>query len=875
MESEDFTPELRLSPERTLYLYQSDYLSPDLKKIARLFANHPTKGLLFLAISDFENLPPSFHFWQTFARQLITHACKLTPLESGKLESIPVPSSSDLQSLLAKAPFMRGFEYLSEEVLISLWNQLENVLQNELKNFPGGLQDYLSQYSSRWNLLGRVCFHLAENKNDSKRPFAFLATYTHQLSHNSTPQHLPLKRALQASTQEKNLLLSLLIPVQKASTSPFIKNLVDSGDIFEAKAWTIKEAYQFLKDIPLMEESGVVIRVPNWWAPQKKARIKAEVHIGENSPSMLGLSGLLDFDVKLAVGDETLTKDEWKALQNTKDHLVKIRGQWVEIDRDKLKSVLSQWNTLKQAAREGISISEALRTIAGINASDATTDEWSEVKAGTWLKNTLEQLTKPQHSLPPLSHLQATLRPYQTKGVQWLFTLYQLKLGGCLADDMGLGKTIQVLSLLLAIQPHRSSKKPHLLIVPASLLGNWEKEAERFAPTLKIHLAHSSGKESDFSNADVVLTTYGLIHRSEYFKAKEWDLVILDEAQAIKNPTSKQTRSVKSLKSEARLALTGTPIENRLGDLWSLFDFISPGLLGTDKEFSSYAKHSDKNRFMASLRKLTQPYILRRLKSDKNIISDLPDKTEMKTYCTLSKRQIQLYQEAISDLEKQLEEAAGIHRRGLILSSLMRLKQICNHPAQTLGFGEYLEEESGKMGRLREICEAIYEKQEKVLIFTQFTEIIPPLLTFLTQIFHKEGLILHGGTPVAKRAELVENFQQPQGPPFFILSLKAGGTGLNLTQASHVIHFDRWWNPAVENQATDRAYRIGQKHPVLVHQFICQGTIEEKIDALIDSKKSISKQLLEGDGEISLTELSNEQVMQMVSLDLHRALKEE
>ena len=331
-----------------------------------------------------------------------------------------------------------------------------------------------------------------------------------------------------------------------------------------------------------------------------------------------------------------------------------------------------------------------------------------------------------------------------------------------------------------------------------------------------------------------------------------------------------------------RLALTGTPIENRLSDLWSLFDFLSPGLLGSDKEFSSYAKKSikdralpDYTRFIAALRKLTQPYILRRLKSDKTIISDLPDKTEMKTYCSLSKEQIRHYQQTISELAQKLEAAEGIHRRGIILSSLVRLKQICNHPDQSQGFGEYAEQASGKMIRLREICEGIAEKQEKVLLFSQFTEIIPPLFSFLTQIFGREGLILHGKTPVAKRASLVHNFQQDAGPPFFILSLKAGGTGLNLTKANHVIHFDRWWNPAVENQATDRAYRIGQKHPVLVHQFICQGTIEEKIDALIESKKNISKELLEGEGEFSLTEFSNEQVMKMVSLDIHRALTEE
>jgi non-specific serine/threonine protein kinase len=461
--------------------------------------------------------------------------------------------------------------------------------------------------------------------------------------------------------------------------------------------------------------------------------------------------------------------------------------------------------------------------------------------------------------------------------------LYQMRLGGCLADDMGLGKTIQILSLLLVIKSVRPPGKPHLLVLPASLLGNWQAEAARFAPSLKIAVAHSSSpqKEGGLEEVDLVLTTYGFVHRTDWLKAVEWDLVILDEAQAIKNPGAKQTLAVKGLLATTRLALTGTPVENRPGDLWSLFDFTSPGLLGSAKAFGDYAKRAGKDvaqeeraRFMTALRKLTQPYILRRLKSDKSIISDLPDKTEMKTWCHLSKAQIQLYREAVEELAKQLETAEGIQRRGLVLSSMMRLKQICNHPAQWLGFGEFSETESGKWSRLREICEAIAEKQEKVLIFTQFKEIIDPLFLFLTRLFGREGLVLHGDIPVSKRASLVDSFQQDRGPPFFLLSLKAGGTGLNLTRASHVIHFDRWWNPAVENQATDRAYRIGQKNPVLVHQFVCRGTIEEKIDALIESKKNLSKELLEGEGEISLTELSNEQVLQMVSLDLHRAMGE-
>lgn len=354
-------------------------------------------------------------------------------------------------------------------------------------------------------------------------------------------------------------------------------------------------------------------------------------------------------------------------------------------------------------------------------------------------------------------------------------------------------------------------------------------------------------------------------------------------AQSIKNPNTKQTMAIKKIPSQVRFILTGTPVENRLLDLWSLFDFVAPGLLGTSKAFSSYGKkNADANgttneqSFFASVRQIISPYILRRLKTDKTIIADLPDKTEVDTYCFLTKGQVALYQQTVEELEEKLSRTDRVEdrmaRRGLVLSYLMRLKQICNHPSQWLGHGEFDETKSGKFLRLRELCESIAAKQEKVLIFTQYREIIPALHSFLEGVFGRSGLILHGQTPVKERAKLVDAFQTEQGPPFFILSIRAGGTGLTLTHASHVIHFDRWWNPAVENQATDRAYRIGQKKNVLVHKFICRGTIEEKIDFMINQKKALASDLLQGSGEALLTEMTNDELMKVVSLDIHRAL---
>jgi non-specific serine/threonine protein kinase len=421
--------------------------------------------------------------------------------------------------------------------------------------------------------------------------------------------------------------------------------------------------------------------------------------------------------------------------------------------------------------------------------------------------------------------------------------------------------------------------------LPASLVANWKSEMERFTPALRAKFVHPSETPKDLlermaagpaqalQDADVVLTTYGMLLRQPWLLDVAWQLVVLDEAQAIKNPAARQTKTVKRLKADARIVLTGTPVENRLSDLWSLFDFLCPGLLGSPERFKKFVKTleaREQNRY-APLRGLVQPYILRRLKTDKQVIADLPEKTEMRAFCGLSKRQAALYSKLVEELADALEGLDGIKRRGLVLAYLMRFKQLCNHPSQLLGDGQFDPNESGKFDRLAEICEEIASRQEKTLVFTQFREMTEPLSAFLARIFGRAGLVLHGGTAVGRRKPLVDQFQRDDGPPYFVLSLKAGGTGLNLTAASHVIHFDRWWNPAVENQATDRAFRIGQKRNVLVHKFVCRGTIEEKIDALIEEKTQLAADLLEGGAERMLTEMTDAQLIQFVSLDIEKA----
>ena len=588
---------------------------------------------------------------------------------------------------------------------------------------------------------------------------------------------------------------------------------------------------------------------------------------------------------------EPLTAEEMATLLAGTETLVLLRGQWVEIDRPRLDRAMRRFQEVQDLAeQEGLTFAEAMRLLAGAEATGddepAAAAEWSHITAGAWLAETLKALRNPDGAgVDPGPALKGRLRPYQKAGVEWLHLLCGLGLGACLADDMGLGKTIQVLSLLLIQKRKRAARKPSLLVAPASLLANWAAEIERFAPELNARIVHPSAMSAEdlnqmtvegLSGLDLVITSYGSLLRMPVLGETSWRFVVLDEAQAIKNPNAKQTRAAKALQAEARIALTGTPVENHLGDLWSIFDFINPGLLGSAKEFGRTTKalaERPHNPY-GPLRDLVRPYILRRMKTDKTVITDLPDKTEVKALCPLSRKQAALYAETVADLAEALQDADGIRRKGIVLATLMRLKQICNHPSQWLNDGKWAEADSGKWARLREIAEVVAARQEKMLVFTQFREMTAPLAAYLGGIFGRTGLVLHGDTAVKNRRALVQTFQEDETVPFFVLSLKAGGSGLTLTAASHVVHFDRWWNPAVENQATDRAFRIGQKNNVLVHKFVCQGTVEEKIDALIEAKKGLSDDLLAGGDEINLTEMKDEDLLRMVALDLKSVMAE-
>jgi len=901
---------LSLTPKGHIIVIESDVNDIDTansvikdKKIIKAFSSSQEEGLYkLITINDFDNSkniwPNALIYWRNYINEYIKELCHQNP-DFDLKQIINIKNKKNSNWLLILPP-MLGAEYCTIDALEDIWLSFGEYLYEKISQNYNSIGEFLAKELPRWHQVGRVYFHLAENKQSMEKPFAFIATYATSLGADNKVKYTPLSVALNeyAGENNKKALLNLLQPINLAAKScSWLRELVNNNDIYHPLAWTEQEAFQFLKSVSILETAGLVVKLPNWW--KKRSRPIVQVTLGNNKNKCFSANELLNFDLNIVLDDKNLSQKELDAIMTSSSGLILLRGQWIEVDKDKLNQALEHWKAIqkKVSKEQGVSFVEGMRLLAGIQgaldesylSSDSDTMPWYGVQVNKKIKELLQQLQNPEEIKIniPKNLLKTELRSYQNIGVGWLNLLTGLGLGACLADDMGLGKTIQIIALLLMQKKHNIYNKPSLLILPASLLINWKNELKKFAPSIKALILHSSeisrselnkieeNLKDNISNVDIIITSYSGLLRQKWLNNITWNLIILDEAQAIKNPGSQQTKSVKKLQGRAKIALTGTPIENRLGDLWSLFDFICPGLLGSATVFKKFIKSLEKtdNNSYAILRKLVSPYILRRLKTDKKIISDLPDKTEVESWCKLSKVQAQLYKQSVDELAKLLESTEqGIKRRGLVLAYLTRLKQICNHPSQWLNDMEYIEHNSGKFIRLREICEEIYSRQEKVLIFTQYRGIIKYLQQFLATIFNTEGLKLDGNTPVKQRQNLVDAFQSETGSPFFVLSLKAAGTGLNLTAANHVIHFDRWWNPSVENQASDRAYRIGQKKNVLVHKFICKGTIEEKVNKLIESKKKLAGNILESGAEVMLTEMSDKELLNLVSLDINQAI---
>jgi len=651
-------------------------------------------------------------------------------------------------------------------------------------------------------------------------------------------------------------------------------------------------AFRFLRQTaPLLSGAGFGVLLPDW---VRKARLGLKITTrsrqaasasGAAQPAF-SMADLVDFRYDLALGDQELDADDLAELARLKVPLVRLRGQWVELDDRHLQAALK----FLQRDRAG-TMSAADAMLAGLRGLDETGHDLPVVgvDADGWLGDLLSGHA--DQRLAPAStpaSFRGELRPYQERGLAWMSFLGNLGLGGILADSMGLGKTVELLGLMAheresspaapaGMPAPAKASAPTLLICPMSLVGNWEREAERFTPDLRVHVHHGTDRLTGpelaeaLTAADLVITTYGVATRDrDALSQIPWRRVVCDEAQNIKNSATRQARAVRSLPAGSRIALTGTPVENRLAELWSIMEFTSPGLLGPTQQFRTrYAvpiERSGDAEATARLKRITGPFILRRLKTDKAIISDLPDKLEMKIWCNLTPEQASLYQATVTDMLAKIEAAPdGIERRGLVLATMAKLKQACNHPAHLLGDGSRLDGRSGKLARLEEICDEVIGGGEKALCFTQYAEFGRMLQPYLAGRLGCPVLYLHGGTPKRQRDAMVSRFQQETDPSVFILSLKAGGTGLNLTAANHVIHIDRWWNPAVEDQATDRAFRIGQRKDVQVRKFVCVGTVEERIDAMIEEKKALAERIV-GTGESWLTELSVAELRKVIAL---------
>ncbi len=838
------------------------------KQVATLLEEDKYGTLYHMTFQDTARDSPTAKFLKEVVQSFVRSLLASPEIEIAREKTKAVLDEDQIENLLSLCPFALGSEFVDEEWLKLQYDQLQHVFEKEATSFEGTMQLYFESLSQNLQTAQRIYFHLVENPLDEDNPFAFMATYATK-DQAGRVRHMPLAHTLIEYKDHQEELLALLSSLNKvADEVEYMQYLMDTGELFHPIKLNVKEAYTLLKAIPLIEKSGIKCRVPNWWK-KHYASVHLNVSAGEKKPSFFGLETLIALTPSLTINGHMLSQDDINYLLKQEEGLIFMKGQWVEVNHQKLQELLQ-----KMEHYDGtITLKEAL-TKDFVKDIDDDPDNGIEITNGKWLRNMMQEMRQPRHiqklSLP--EDFDATLRHYQQEGYNWLNIMYTFGFGACLADDMGLGKTIQVIAFLEKLREEDADAKC-LLVVPASLLGNWESEMRKFAPDLHYFILHSS-KIKDYQayqedNPYLTITTYGMASKIEGLSQRDWNVLILDEAQAIKNPITKQTKTMKKIPARFRIAMTGTPIENDYSNLWSLFDFLNKGLLGSFDQFKRFSKTiEDYPENTTKLRNLVSPFILRRLKTDKSIISDLPAKIEIVDHVNLSKRQIVLYKKQVEQLKEDIETAQGMERRGIVLSYITKFKQICNHPDQFNHDISFKAIDSGKYQMLKELCTTIYEKRERVLVFTQYREMCEPLSQYLASIFHKEGYIINGSTPIKKRTEIVNKFQSEHYIPYIVLTVKAAGTGLNLTAANHVIHFDRWWNPAVENQASDRAYRIGQKKKVFVHKLVSTGTIEEKIDELITSKQSLANNILSTNDQINIAEMSNDELINLFQLEV-------
>ena len=844
-----------------------------------------------------KNAPRAAEALQSFVGQVVDHAVR----EWGEhaLRGLPVPYPQHPASALTAGSDP------ARQVSAAWWQALwspESVValspgrQQELTRFYQAWQGWTCRSQPAADSSFRLCFRLEPPEGDGGSPDWALRYFLQATDDPSllVPAHDVWRErgnvlsylAHRFDHPQEKLLAGLGVA---ARLSPAIQRSL-KVECPEVTALTAQEAFSFLRETArLLEGLGFGVMVPPWWnKPDARLSVRVRLHGGSEGTrsGILSMDSVISYDWELALGDESLTREEFEQLAELKAPLVQVRGRWVLLQPDQIEAAIAFWE--RQQARSELALRDALGL--ALNAKTEVDGlAVGEVEADGWLAELLGRLGQGDQllTLETPGGFVGQLRPYQERGFSWLAFLGRWGLGACLADDMGLGKTIQAIALLLHEREQRrqvgSGVGPGtaLLICPTSLVGNWHREVGRFAPDLRVLIHHGSGRAegADFLEQsiqhDLVISSYGLARRDiDDLIQIHWSSIILDEAQNIKNPVTKQARAIRRLKGGHRITLTGTPIENRLSELWSIMAFLHPGYLGSLESFR-HAFVLPIERFQDQeaserLRRLVRPFILRRLKTDPRVIRDLPEKFEYKVYCNLTREQATLYEAvvraAMAGLLTSRGEQEGIRRRGQVLAMLTRLKQVCDHPALFLGDGSETPRRSGKLNRLCEMLEEVLAVGDRALIFTQYAQMGHLLQRHLQDTFAQEVLFLHGGTPQKQRDRMLTRFEEdPHAPGIFVLSLKAGGTGLNLMRANHVFHYDRWWNPAVENQATDRAYRIGQARDVQVQKLVCLGTVEERIDALIESKRALAESVI-GAGEAWLTELSTDDLREIVAL---------
>lgn len=818
------------------------------------------KGLFVfeLAFSKLKDLSQSVAFLRYIANEFVSAVIS----DPGfNLNAFPqsVQLCEQVTNLIVKSvPYAIGSEYVSNQWVDRIVALLNRAYISSCSLSGVKPSEFIASKRKETGIPSRIYFHLVENKQRDQYPFAFLATYTTLI--NGGVSHAPLKNALSELHGKPYELDNLIKNIHAvANVSAFVKHLLETGDIFYPIKFTNDEAYRFLKEVSLYEKYGIICRIPQWYNSRDNV---IRVNFDEKKqvqPVFFSRFTINKFAPEMVYQGVRITVEEARALLSKKEGLEQLKGRWVEVNHQQLLELLNDYESL---VNDGTSLIDIIKNRSGLGLGVQKKQNVAiEFSREDFVAEFIKRAVATYTSVPVPKPFDSILRQYQSEAFSWLYALKQLGMGACLADDMGLGKTIEVLSFLKQLQ--LEGAKRVLVIVPATLVDNWKHEIAKFAPEIGTFVLRGSNqKNAESDGSFLTICTYQMAVRSDYIEQVDWDAVVLDEAQAIKNYYTAQAQKVKMLKSNMRIVMTGTPIENNLLELWSIFDFVNPGLLGTRQEFLAlHSRLLSNPEGYKDIKTLINPFVLRRVKTDKRIISDLPEKNEIDVAITLTKQQIVLYKKVVEGMNAAVRRLNSRRdERIIVLTSLMKLKQVCNHPSQYYGDDNYDLSLSGKFIELKHICETISEKDERVIVFTQFREIIPALVSLLEGVFGAKGLSIDGNTAMKNRDEYVQAFQTGRFP-FMVLSLKTGGVGLNLTAAQNVIHFDRWWNPAVENQATDRAYRIGQSKNVTVYKLIAANTIEERIAQMLAAKQSLSDQIINDLDDNVLRKLSTEEML--------------